>query len=410
MDDLGWAGESIADRYERIRPWLNERQRRVWLGNEALALGYGGIRTVAQATGVHPDTVARGRAELDSGDEPDERVRREGAGRKSAAERDPGLEEALFELVSPATRGDPESVLVWTSASTVNLARALTEAGHPVSATTVGEILRGAGYSLQANAKTIEGKQHPGRDGQFRYISAQIEEHRAAGDPVVSVDTKKKENVGNFKNGGQEWRPAGDPVKVSDHDFPDKELGKAIPYGVYDVAANTGWVSVGTDHDTAQFAVQTIRTWWEKAGKAAYPGTGRLLICADAGGANGYRTRLWKTELAAFAAKTGISVTVCHLPPGTSKWNKIEHRLFSHISMNWRGRPLTSHEVIVNTIAATTTAAGLTVHAELDTGSYPKGIKVKDAALKKVPLTRHRFHGEWNYAITPPTTRQGNLT
>ena len=410
MDDLGWAGESIADRYERIRPWLNERQRRVWLGNEALALGYGGIRTVAQATGVHPDTVARGRAELDSGDEPDERVRREGAGRKSAAERDPGLEEALFALVSPATRGDPESVLVWTSASTVNLARALTEAGHPVSATTVGEILRGAGYSLQANAKTIEGKQHPDRDGQFRYISAQIEEHRAAGDPVVSVDTKKKENVGNFKNGGQEWRPAGDPVKVSDHDFPDKELGKAIPYGVYDVAANTGWVSVGTDHDTAQFAVQTIRTWWEKAGKAAYPGTGRLLICADAGGANGYRTRLWKTELAAFAAKTGISVTVCHLPPGTSKWNKIEHRLFSHISMNWRGRPLTSHEVIVNTIAATTTAAGLTVHAELDTGSYPKGIKVKDAALKKVPLTRHRFHGEWNYSITPPTTRQGNLT
>ena len=404
MGDLGLAGESIADRYERIRPWLNERQRRVWLGNEALALGYGGIKAVAQAAGVHPDTVAKGRAEVDSGDEPDERVRREGAGRKGAAERDPGLEEALFALVSLATRGDPESVLVWTSASTVNLARALTEAGHPVSATTVGEILKGAGYSLQANAKTIEGKQHPDRDAQFRYISAQIEGHRAAGDPVVSVDTKKKENVGNFKNGGREWRPAGDPVKVSDHDFPDKELGKAIPYCVYDVAANTGWVSVGTDRDTAQFAVQTIRTWWEKAGKAAYPGTGRLLICADAGGANGYRTRLWKTELAAFAAETSISVTVCHLPPGTSKWNKIEHRLFSHISMNWRGRPLTSHEVIVNTIAATTTAAGLTVHAELDTGSYPKGIKVKDADLKKVPLTRHRFHGEWNYSITPPTT------
>ena len=270
MDDLGWAGESIADRYERIRPWLNERQRRVWLGNEALALGYGGIRTVAQATGVHPDTVARGRAELDWG------ISRMtgppgGRGPQSAAERDPGLEEALFALVSPATRGDPESVLVWTSASTVNLARALTEAGHPVSATTVGEILRGAGYSLQANAKTIEGKQHPGRDGQFRYISAQIEEHRAAGDPVVSVDTKKKENVGNFKNGGQEWRPAGDPVKVSDHDFPDKELGKAIPYGVYDVAANTGWVSVGTDHDTAQFAVQTIRTWRKRPARPPTP-------------------------------------------------------------------------------------------------------------------------------------------
>src|SRR6266571_2918936 len=349
MGDLALAGESIADRYERIRPWLNERQRRVWLGNEALALGYGGVKTVAEATGVHPDTVAKGRAEVDSGDEPDERVRRAGAGRKGAAERDPGLEEALFALVRPATRGDPESVLVWTSASTVNLARALTEAGHPVSAATVGEILKGAGYSLQANAKTIEGRQHPDRDGQFRYISAQVEEHRAAGDPVISVDTKKKENVGNFKNGGKEWRPAGDPVQVNDHDFPDKELGKAIPYGVYDVGANTGWVSVGTDHDTAQFAVQTIRTWWEKAGKAAYPGTSRLLICADAGGANGYRTRLWKAELAALAAQAGISVTVCHLPPGTSKWNKIEHRLFSHISMNWRGRPLTSHEVIVNT-------------------------------------------------------------
>jgi hypothetical protein len=401
MRDLAGVEVSIADRYERIRPWLNERQRRVWLGNEAVALGYGRIKAVAEATGVHPDTVAKGRAEVDSGEDPDERVRRAGAGRKGAAERDPGLEEALLALVRPATRGDPESPLVWTSASTVNLARALTEAGHPVSATTVGEILKGAGYSLQANAKTIEGRQHPDRDGQFRYIGAQIEEHLAAGDPVVSVDTKKKENVGNFKNGGKEWRPAGDPVTVNDHDFPDKELGKAIPYGVYDIGANSGWVSAGTDHDTAQFAVQTIRTWWDKAGKAAYPGTGRLLICADAGGANGYRTRLWKTELAAFAAEAGITVTVCHLPPGTSKWNKIEHRLFSHISMNWRGRPLTSHEVIVNTIAATTTATGLTVHAELDTGSYPKGIKVKNAELKTVPLTKHQFHGEWNYSIAP---------
>ena len=408
MRDLAGVEESIADRYERIRPWLNERQRRVWLGNEALALGYGGIKAVAEATGVHPDTVAKGRAEVDSGEDPDERVRRAGAGRKGAAERDPGLEEALLALVRPATRGDPESPLVWTSASTVNLAKALTEAGHPVSATTVGEILKDAGYSLQANAKTIEGRQHPDRDGQFRYIGAQIEEHLAAGDPVVSVDTKKKENVGNFKNGGKEWRPAGDPVTVNDHDFPDKELGKAIPYGVYDVGANSGWVSVGTDHDTAQFAVQTIRTWWDKAGKSAYPGTGRLLICADAGGANGYRTRLWKTELAAFAAEAGITVTVCHLPPGTSKWNKIEHRLFSHISMNWRGRPLTSHEVIVNTIAATTTATGLTVHAELDTGSYPKGIKVKNAQLKTVPLTKHEFHGEWNYSIAPSRDTPGN--
>jgi len=410
MRDLAGVEESIADRYERIRPWLNERQRRVWLGNEALALGYGGIKAVAEATGVHPDTVAKGREEVDSGEEPGERVRGPGAGRKGAAERDPGLEEALFALVRPATRGDPESPLIWTSASTVNLARALTEAGRPVSATTVGEILKGAGYSLQASAKTIEGRQHPDRDGQFKYISAQIGEHLAAGDPVVSVDTKKKENVGNFKNGGREWRPAGDPVKVNDHDFPDKELGKAIPYGVCDVGASSGWVSVGTDHDTAQFAVQTIRTWWDKAGKAAYPGTGRLLVCADAGGANGYRTRLWKTGLAAFAAEAGITVTVCHLPPGTSKWNKIEHRLFSHISMNWRGRPLTSHEVIVNTIAATTTATGLTVHAELGTGSYPKGIKVKDAELKKVPLTKHKFHGEWNYSIAPSRDTPGNTS
>jgi len=410
MADLALVEESIADRYERIRPWLNERQRRVWLGNEALALGYGGIKAVARATGVHPDTVAKGRGEVDSADEPDERVRRPGAGRKSATEHDPALGEALLALVKPVTRGDPESALIWTSKSTTNLAAALSRAGHSVSASTVGEILKGAGYSLQANAKTVEGRQHPDRNAQFEYINDQVHEHMAAAAPVISVDTKKKENVGNYANKGREWRPVGDPQEVNDHDFPDEERGKAIPYGVYDVAANTGWVSVGTDHDTAQFAVQTIRTWWEQAGKAAYPAADRLLICADAGGANGYRTRLWKTELAAFAADTGISVTVCHLPPSTSKWNRIEHRLFAHISMNWRGRPLTSHEVIVNTIAATTTATGLTVHAELDTGSYPKGIKVKDTEMKKLPLTKHDFHGEWNYTITPSRDTPEDLT
>jgi hypothetical protein len=403
MGDLVITEDSIADRYARIRPWLNERQRRAWLGNEALALGYGGIKRVAQATGVHPDTVAKGRDEIDSGDEPDEYIRRPGGGRKAATEHDPDLLRALMTLVAPATRGDPESPLVWTSASTANLARALTSAGHTVSPTTVGEILKAAGYSLQANAKTIQGRDHPDRDAQFHYVQAQIDDHRAAGDPVLSIDTKKKENIGNYKNNGREYRPAGDPQRVNDHDFPNADLGKAIPYGLYDVAANSGWVSVGTDHDTAQFAIATLRTWWNKIGKDTYPGTRRLLLCADAGGSNGYRTRLWKTELAALAAETGLAISVCHLPPGTSKWNKIEHRLFSHISMNWRGRPLTSHEVVVNTIAATTTNTGLTVHAELDTGTYPTGIKIDKAEMKKIPLTKHDFHGEWNYTITPPT-------
>ena len=307
-------------------------------------------------------------------------------------------------LVEPETRGDPMSPLKWTTKSTRNLSEGLAGRGHQVSASTVATLLTGElGYSLQGNAKTIEGKQHPDRDAQFGDLNAQAEEHMAAGCPVISVDTKKKELVGRYKNGGREWRPGGEPEQVNVHDFADQDLGKAVPYGVYDVAANTGWVNVGTDHDTSQFAVQAIRRWWDTVGKDAYPDAGRLLICADGGGSNGHRTRLWKTELAELAAETGLEISVCHLPPGTSKWNKIEHRLFSHISMNWRGKPLTSHEVIVNTIAATTTRTGLKVHAELDTGSYPKGIKIPDREMKALEqagtLVRHAFHGDWNYTL-----------
>jgi hypothetical protein len=280
----------------------------------------------------------------------------------------------------------------------------MSAAGHAVSPPTVAKLLKAEGFSLQANAKTIEGGQHPDRDAQFRYLNDRVREHQDSGDPVISVDTKKKELVGKFKNGGREWQPKGAPEPTNVHDFMDKDLGKAIPYGVYDVAADSGWVSVGTDHDTAEFSVATIRTWWRTTGSDTYSQARRLLICADGGGSNGYRTRLWKTELAHLADETGLTITVCHLPPGTSKWNKIEHRLFSHISMNWRGRPLESHEVIVNTIAATTTRAGLTVHAELDTRNYPKGIKITDQqmdGLEQRALRRHDFHGEWNYTLVP---------
>ncbi len=293
------------------------------------------------------------------------------------------------------------SPLRWTTKSTRKLAEQLTRQGHQISADTVGDLLREEGFSLQSNAKTLEGKQHPDRDAQFHYLNEQACDHQDSGAPVISVDTKKKELVGLFKNNGREWEPKGEPVRVDTHDFPDRELGRAVPYGIYDVAANTGWVNVGTDHDTAVFAVESIRRWWNSAGQAAYPTANRLLITADAGGSNGYRTRTWKTELARFAAETGLTVTICHLPPGTSKWNRIEHRLFSHITMNWRGRPLTSHEVIVESIAATTTKTGLTVHAELDTAKYPTGIQVSDDEIAALPLARHRFHGDWNYTLHP---------
>jgi transposase len=391
----------LAAKFTALFPHLDERQRRLAMGAEARSLGYGGIRLVARAAGVREGTVSRGVAELEAGGEPLDRARRPGGGRKRAAERDPGLVPALLALVEPEERGDPQSPLRWTTKSTRKLAAELTAQGHPVSADTVGDLLREQDFSLQANAKTIEGEQHPDRDAQFRYIGAQASEHMAAGQPVISVDAKKKEQVGDHASAGREWRPKGDPVRVRDHDFPDQQEGTAIPYGIYDLAANTGWVNVGTDHNTAAFAVESVRRWWQAAGAARYPDAARLLITADAGGANGYRTRAWKTGLAALAAETGLDITVCHFPPGTSKWNKIEHRLFSRISMNWRGRPLTSHEVIVATIAATTTATGLRVRAELDTGLYPVGVEVSDQEMAALPLAPHAFHGDWNYTLHP---------
>jgi len=393
-------------KFEAVLPHLDERTQRLVMAGEARALGHGGIAAVALASGASRSRISAGVAELESGQAPLQRVRREGGGRKPVTTGDPALLAALLALVEPTRRGDPESALCWTTLSTRKLAAELTTAGHRVGADTVARLLREQGFSLQGNAKTIEGGQHLDRDAQFGYLNDQAEEHLAGGDPVISVDTKKKELVGPYQNGGVEWRPAGDPEQVKAvHDFIDPALGKANPYGVYDVAADTGWVSVGTDHDTAAFAVATIRRWWQSAADT-YPDASRLLITADGGGSNGYRTRLWKTELAALAADTGLQVTVCHLPPGTSKWNKIEHRLFSHISMNWRGRPLTSHDVIVQSIAATTTRSGLTVHAELDTDSYPIGVKVPDTDMAALTdngiLHRHDWHPEWNYTLTQP--------
>ncbi|MCM2518195.1 ISAzo13 family transposase [Streptomyces griseoincarnatus] len=392
----------LAVKFEVLFPHLDERQRRLMMGAEARVLGHGGIRAAARAARVSETTVRKGVDELEAGEEPLGRVRRPGGGRKRSADLDPGLRPALLALVEPDERGDPMSPLRWTVKSIRSLAAELTRQGHRVSADTVGDLLRKEGFSLQAGVKTLEGRQHPDRDAQFRYINEQAKGHMGAGQPVISVDTKKKELVGDYKNAGRRWRPAGEPTLVRTHDFLDRQgPGKAIPYGIYDITANTGWVSVGTDHDTAAFAVASIRRWWQARGRHDYPAATRLLITADAGGSNGYRTRAWKMELAALAAETGLDITVCHMPPGTSKWNKIEHRLFSHISMNWRGRPLTSHDVIVNSIAATTTRTGLTVHAELDPGTYDTGIKVTDSDIDALPMHRHRFHGDWNYTLHP---------
>jgi transposase len=393
--------ESLARRYETIKPHLTERQRRVWLGSEARELGSGGVALVADAVRVSRDTVRRGRTELDDPTLlPVGRSRGRGGGRKRAEEHDAELAAALDKLVGPDSRGDPMTPLRWTSKSLRSLADQLRAQGHPVSPTLVQRLLHEAGYSLQSNTKTLEGSQHPDRDAQFRHIHDTVAASLSAGTPVVSVDCKKKELVGQYKNNGKDYRPAGDPEKVEVHDFIG-EAGKAIPYGVYDLGANTGWVSVGTDHETAAFAVNTLRTWWNTCGRHTYPDTDRLLITADSGGSNGNRRRTWKTELATLAAETGLAISVCHLPPGTSKWNKIEHRLFSQITMNWRGRPLTSHETILNLIGATTTDTGLAVTATLDTGSYPTGIKISDREMQALPITRHEFHGDWNYTLHP---------
>jgi transposase len=398
---MSGVGESLARRYEAIKPHLTERQRRVWLGSEARELGSGGVALVADAVRVSRDTVRRGRTELDDPTLlPVGRSRGRGGGRKRAEEHDAELAAALDKLVGPDSRGDPMTPLRWTSKSLRSLADQLRAQGHPVSPTLVQRLLHEAGYSLQSNTKTLEGSQHPDRDAQFRHIHDTVAASLGAGTPVVSVDCKKKELVGQYKNNGKDYRPAGDPEEVEVHDFIG-EAGKAIPYGVYDLGTNTGWVSVGTDHETAAFAVNTLRTWWNTRGRHTYPDTDRLLITADSGGSNGNRRRTWKTELATLAAETGLAISVCHLPPGTSKWNKIEHRLFSQITMNWRGRPLTSHETILNLIGATTTDTGLAVTATLDTGSYPTGIKISDREMQALPITRHEFHGDWNYTLHP---------
>jgi len=397
--------ERLTARLVEIRAHLDERAWRLLLGAEARALGRGGIKLVARLAGVSADTVGRGAGELEAGIEPDGRVRRKGAGRPTVERGDPGVVAALEALVDPGSRGDPMCPLRWTTKSTARLAAELSAQGSAVSARTVARLLKENGYSLQGNAKTIEGSAHPDRDAQFRYIGAQVKEFQDAGDPVVSVDTTRRELVGNYAKTGQEWEPQGEPRRVNDHDFPG-ELGKVAPYGVYDLAADTGWVNVGTDRDTAQFAVESIRRWWNSVGRHAYPDATRLLITADAGGSNGARLRLWKTELAALATQTGLAITVLHFPPGTSKWNKIEHRLFSAITMNWRGRPLESHEVVIETIAATTTSTGLTVRAVLDTNTYQKGLKITDKAMRAFEahhLHRHDVHGQWNYTITGDT-------
>ena len=393
----------LASTFAAVAPHLNERQRRLLVAAAARSLGRGGIAQVARATGVSRPTVHKAMRELDQPGEPFGRVRRPGGGRKRLRDTDPGLVAALEALVDPDTRGDPMSPLRWTCKSTHQLARALTETGHRVSHDVVADLLRAQDYSLQAPVKTREGTQHPDRDAQFRYLNEQVRAFRDQGLPVLSIDAKKKELVGRFKTSGREWQPVGQPEAVNVHDFPAPLLGKVIPYGIYDVGHNAGWVNVGQDHDTASFAVESLRRWWCGEGATLYPHAQRLLLCADSGGSNGYRVRLWKYELGRWATETGLSLTVCHLPPGTSKWNKIEHRLFAHISMNWRGRPLESHEVVVSLIGATTTRQGLRVHAELDSGTYPTQVKVSAKALATVRIARHDFHGEWNYTVLPNT-------
>lgn len=400
---------AIRNKYQALRLVMDENVRRRWAACEAMAIGWGGITAVAEATGLSRPTIRAGLAEVHGGVPHDEevdqpaahRVRREGGGRRRVTENDRTLLKDLQALLESSTRGDPQSPLLWTSKSTRHLADALVQQGHHVSHDTVARLLDNLNYSLQANRKTKEGSAHPDRDAQFEHINTQVRAFQKRGQPVVSVDTKKKELIGDFKNAGREWPPQGQPVQVRSKDFIDKRLGKGIPYGVYDLTANNGWVSVGIDHDTAQFATESLRRWWQQMGSRVYPKAKELLVTADAGGSNGYRIRLWKAALQELADAIGLRISVCHFPPGTSKWNKIEHRMFCHITENWRGKPLVSRAVIVNLIGNTKTRTGLTIKAALDENMYPTGLKVSDAELAAIRIKRDKFHGDWNYTILP---------
>ncbi len=401
----------IRFRFRALAAILDERSRRLLVAAESAAIGRGGISAVSTATGVSRPVIRKGMAELKQAVSapPVGRVRRPGGGRKRATERDPKLQQDLERLVEPVTRGDPQSPLRWTCKSVRNLAAELNRGGHQTNRQTVAELLRAMDYSLQANRKTLAGRQHPDRNAQFEHINERVRQHLLQGQPVISVDTKKKELVGEFKNKGREWRPQGEPEKVGVHDFPGKELGKVAPYGSYDLGRNSGWVSVGVDHDTSAFAVESIRRWWYSMGRRCYPRGRQLLITAAAGGSNGARVRLWKWELQKLADETELHIAVCHFPPGSSKWNKIEHRLFSAISQNWRGKPLVNHEVIINLISATATNNGLRVESQLDRNLYPKGIKISDKQMAEVQLRREEFHGDWNYSILPRNPQDGKV-
>ena len=401
----------VREKYERLKPHLEERGKRLWAANEALSFGPGGIRAVAEALQISTNTILEGKGELrgeprlaDSG-VVGRRQRRPGGGRKSALEKQPQLLSAIERIVDPATRGDPMAPLKWISKSLSHIVNELGEKGYSISSTTLSKLLRDElDYSLQALQKTREGRSHPDRDAQFQYINRQCQDFQKRGQPVISVDSKKKELVGDFKNGGREWHPTGEPESVRIHDFEDKQKGKVTPHGIYDIGRNQGWVSVGIDHDTAEFAVDSIRHWWKRMGQPTYPEAKQLLIIADAGGSNGYRTRLWKYQLQKLADETGLKIAICHFPPGTSKWNKIEHRMFCHMTANWRGRPLESLEVIVNLIANTRTSKGLTIQADLNSNSYLKGIKISDEEMSRLNIVPADFHGEWNYCISARTS------
>jgi transposase len=395
------SAEELVWYFETVLPHLNERQRRVVVGASASLLGRGGKTKVADAAGMSRNTVIRATSEVEAGIDPDDRQRATGGGDKPAIEKQPGLLSALDELVHPSTRGNPMSLARWTSKSTYVLADELVRQGYSVSAELVRRLLHQLGYSLQAPSKQKEGTQSPDRDAQFTYLDETARAFIKDAQPVISVDTKKKELVGEFSNGGTEWHPTGEPTRTKTHDFIDKDLGRAVPYGVYDIGNDEGWVSVGDTGDTASFAVEAIRRWWYSMGQARFPDAARLLITADAGGSNGHRVKLWKVELAQLAEETGLEITVCHYPPGTSKWNKIEHRMFSFISMNWRGRPLVSYRTIIELISATTTKSGLTIKAERDWNNYETGVQVTKAELAALPLLRHEFHGDWNYTLMP---------